>query len=436
MADALAFQPPNQDFIMFKPIVAALLAAALSVNELPGQTHDHSEAHLDRSTAIQAALRSNKDLIAARVAIEKAEARLKAAGLPATPNLHLEYKSDILFGDEGEGGYGAAISQSFPGAKRLSKKKDVTRFEIEKAKLEVRQREIEIITEISEFALDIHLVDTRMDHLEKLGDFLLETIRFATEKVSSGEISPLDVSQLTLEKRILEQEIANLEITRERLIHKLAPLIGQHSSDHFEFDADNALPYSNGELPGFDLACLNRSPAFQTALVKEKAADAKTQLALTEGKDYPTGRLFWNNEKGVDQPAGRTSDHVLGISVSIPLPAGKKADLLSLESRQEKDQARLAAAAIRFRIENDIEHAKHEAEISQRRMSEYSEQVIEFADQQLQEMQTAYQTGQLDMLSLLRAQEQRVSLENGYLELYEENAHARLELQLARFELP
>lgn len=421
---------------MFKAIVAAATFAALATSQTLGQPHDHADKQLDRASAIEQALERNKDLVAARVAIARAEARLKATGLKPSARIGLEHKSDLLFGNEGEKGYNVSLSQTFPNARRLAKQKDVTRHQIEAAKLEVRQKEIELVAEVSDYALEIHIVDTRTKHLTKLLESLTQTVAFANEKVATGEISPFDASQLTLEKRILEQEISNLAITRERLIHKLAPLIGQISSEHFAFDASNALPYTDGALPGYDPSCLDRSPEYQLALNQERAADAKTELALSKSREDPTGRVFWTNEQGHDNPVGKTSDHLLGISVTIPLPSKKRADLLSLESRQEKDQARLAAAAIRFRIENDIEHAKHEAEISQQRMREYQQAVIAFAEQQLQEMKAAYQAGQLDMLTLLRAQEQRVSLENGYLELYEENAHARLELQLARNEYP
>ncbi|EDY80778.1 outer membrane efflux protein [Verrucomicrobiia bacterium DG1235] len=420
---------------MHKALTTAIAIAALLQSPLRGQDHSHDHTHFDRSTAIAHALEYNKDLIAARLAMQRAEARLQATGIAPNPSLQIEYADDLLFNDEGEGSFGIGISQQFPLAGKLAKQKALTRFDIDLAHLEVRSQELKLAQSIYDFALDIHLVDTRSAHLSQLRNALQETTAFAETKASTGEISPLDARQFKLELRILEQQIESLRIERERLIHQLAPLLGQHSSEHFSFDASNALPYPDNQIPGYTPEVLERIPAYQFALIQEKAAEAKVTLAQAENWDALTASIFWKNEKGVDQPIGRTSDHILGVSFSIPLPLRKKGDLSAHEHRLSRDQSRLNAAAIRFRIQNEIEHARHEATITRSRMEDYRSSVILFAAEQLDQLRQAYQNGQTDMLTLLRAQQQRVSLENGYLEIYEEFAHALVELELARVDI-
>lgn len=421
---------------MLKTAVAALALLSL-FQSLSGQTLDHhSHETFDRELAIDHALSFNKDLHAARYLVARAEARLAASGILDNPSAQVDYADDFAFNNEGEGSLGLSITQSFPLARRLAKEKAVSRADIARAKMEVRRHELELIETICEFALDIHLIDERAKTLESLEAALRQSSDFVDLKVQTGELSPFDARQITLDLRVLEQQILNLELERERLVHRLAPHLGQPSSEHFFFESDRQLPYADGELPGYDPEVLERNPDFQMAVLDEQSAEAEIALARSRNWEEVTTKLFWKNEKGIDGPIGRTSDHVLGVSVSIPLPLRKKGDLLALEKQAVRDQSRLTAAAIRFRIENDIEHARHEATLSKRRMDSYRAEVLQLAETQLEETRRAYENGQLDMLTLLRAQEQRVRLEEAYLDLYGQYAHALLELELARLDVP
>lgn len=422
---------------MYKPLLAA---AALLVSTAPirGQSHDHSheDANFNRSIAIRHALEFNKDLIAVRQSITRAEAKRAATGITAKPRIGLNYQDDFAFNNEGESSLGLSISKKFPLAKRLAKEKAVSEVDIERARAEVRKFELDLVAKICDFDLDIHLLDTRIEHLKALRIANAASHTFALEKAKLGEISTLEANQLGLELRILEQDIQNLHLERERLIHMLGPFLGRNSSDHLTYETNPNPSYYNKPLPDFDFAVLERAPAFQLALLAEKSAEAEIALAGSKSWDNLTAALFWENEKSVDQPIGRTSDQTLGVSFSIPLPYKKRGVLLAQEKIALRDQSRLTASAIRFRIQNDIEHARHEASITQSRMEAYRSEVIDLAQEQLTQTQLAYQNGHVGMLTLLRAQEQRLGLENGYLELYEQYAHALLELELARIDIP
>lgn len=409
----------------------ALLAAAAT----PRGQADSDHLSYDRHGAIEQALASNRELAAARLAVARAEARLEASGIAPNPSLELEYADDFAFGREGEGSFGIGISQRFPLARRLAKEKAASRVDIAKAKAEVRQRERELVATVCEFALDIQLINTRKSRLEELKASLGESAAFASEKARAGEISPLEANQIALDLRVLEQEIARLALDRERLIHRLAPFLGHASADHIEFRPDDGLPYEGAPLPGFEPETLERDPDFQMAVLEERAAEAEIALAEAENWEAVTASLFWRTERGIDEPTGRESDELIGVSLSVPLPIRKKGDLLAREKRIQREQSRLGAAAIKFRIQNDIEHARHEATILRTRMEAYETEVLALADDQLDQTRAAYRSGQTDMLALHRAQEQRLRLQSGYLDLREEYARALLELELARIDI-
>ncbi len=420
---------------MIRSIFAAL--CALPLLSQPLRAAD-AKPHLgfDRDSAIRHALAENLDLAAARAAIGRAEARLAASGLRPNPTVEIEYADDFAFSDEGERSASLRFAQSFPLARRLEKEKSVSRVAIAKARQEVRLAELELIQTVAEFALEVQVLDTRAEHLKLLRQALAETGSFADEKVRSGELSSLDASQIQIELRVLDQELRETELNRERLIHQMAPRLGLHSADHFAFAADTELAYSERELPGYDPRILERHPAFQLAVLQTDAAAAEAKLAAAENWGAVTASLFWEEERSRDFPVGPTKDRLLGISISVPLPLRKKGQLLAAEHRAEQEQARLQARALAFSIENEVEHARHEAQISRESLSRYEAEVLRFADEQLDRLQQAYRSGQVDMLALLRAQQQRIQLENGYLELFEQYLRALLELELARLDFP
>jgi outer membrane protein TolC len=96
----------------------------------------------------------------------------------------------------------------------------------------------------------------------------------------------------------------------------------------------------------------------------------------------------------------------------------------------------LKAAAVKQRIQHDIEHARHEAADFQKRTIEYRDNVIKLANEQLEATSAAYQKGQISLVSLLRAQEQLLRIERRHLDNQEAFARARLELERARIDLP
>ena len=130
------------------------------------------------------------------------------------------------------------------------------------------------------------------------------------------------------------------------------------------------------------------------------------------------------------------ADRFIGLGVSIPIPLRKKGELLAKEHRIALDQSRLEAAAIKLRIQYEVENARAEATNLQQRLEQYQENVVQLANDQLEETQRAYQNGQLSLVSLLRAQDLLLRLEKSYLDTLEDYARARLKLDLARIDIP
>lgn len=413
----------------------AAFALLIYIFATPPADAESDHESFDRSSAIRYALERNADLRAARLAVAQAEARLDRSGRLDNPTLKLDYASDQLYNDEGESTFGVGISQSFPLARRLKKQKEVSRVDVARARMEVRQFERQLANEICEFALDIQVLEERMSLASRLVDKAAQLFAFTRERSQTGELSLLVANQAELELEVAKQELAHLEMEREKSIHRLAPLLGRRSAEHIAFKSSGPIVPDEAP-PGFDPAVLERHPEFQLAVLSERAAEAEAALARADNWENVTASLFWENERGVDQPAGLGTDRFVGVGISIPIPLRKHGDLKAREKLVDRDRSRLEAAAIKLAVENEIEHALHETVQFRQRIESYQSEVLALAQSQLSQVRDAQQRGQLSYRELLQAELQTLRLEEQRIHLLESYAEARLELELARVDLP
>jgi len=389
----------------------------------------------DRATAIAFALENNADLRAARLSIDLAEARFDRTGVRSNPSVNVDYASDFLFNDEGEHSFGIGFSQKFPLANRLKRAKDVSRVDIAKAKTEVKKQEFAIAHSISEIALEIQIADTRKESLERLLAKVEEIASFIRSRVDRGEYSHLEANQATLEARSLKQEINQLTTERNHLVHSLEPLLGSPSEEELSFVKNSEIDIEEDSLE-FDNLLFERHPDFQLAILDAHSAEAEIALAESENWEDITASIFWENERGIDQPNGLETDRFIGVGMSIPIPLRKKGELRAREQRIARDQSHMQAAAIKLRVLHEIEHARHEMEDLRESIQSYRKEVIELAQAQLEETQVAHQNGQISFVALMDVQQQLLEIEHNHLDTLESFAHARLKLEIALLESP
>ncbi|MDQ8205230.1 TolC family protein [Pelagicoccus sp. SDUM812003] len=413
---------------------ATFLALALTLlnRSLTAETEPET---FTRSSAIRYALERNADLQAARLAVAEAEARLRNSGRLDNPRLSLEYGTDQAFNNEGEHAISVGFQQSFPLASRLKKEKAVSEIGLRMAQLEVRQSEREVAESICELALQIQVMEERIRLSEKLSSKARELARFANDQAATGEVSLIDANRATMELRLAEQALTHQKLEREKLIHRLAPLLGRRSAEHIHFESDGPITVEES-LPSYDPAVLERHPAFQLASLAVSSAEAQIALARAQNWEDVTATVFWEDERSVDEPAGVGTDRFLGVGVTIPLPLRKKGDLKALEKQALRDRSRQEIVAIKLRIENDIEHARHEALAYRDRLRSYQSEVLELSQRQLESEREAHRRGQISYLELLQSELDALKLEENRVHLLDAYADARLELTLARVDLP
>lgn len=419
---------------MYKRI-AAIAATIFSITPSIGQMDSAPYHEWDRATAVAFALENNADLRAARLSIELAESRLARTGIRTNPTMIIQYSSDFLFNDEGEHTLGIGFVQKFPLANRLKLAKAVSRVDIAKAKAEIRIQEIAIAQSINEVALDLQVNDTRRASLGRLLSKSEEIASFVQSRVQLGEYSQLEANQATLEARSLAQEINQLSDERNHLVHALEPLLGLTAEREMSFIEIKEISLSDDSLL-YEDSIFDRHPEFQLATLEAHSAEAEIALAKSETWEDVTARLFLENERSVDEPNGLGTDRFIGVGLWIPLPLRKKGELQAREQRIARHQSHMKAAAIKLRVQHEIEHARHEMDDLRKSIHRYRKEVIELAEQQLEETQTAHKKGQISFVALMEVQRQLLEVEHSYLDTLESFARVRQKLEIALLKSP
>lgn len=415
--------------------IAAIAATIFSITPSIGQTDPSPNREWDQAKAVTFALENNADLRAARLSIELAESRLARTGILTNPTMIIEYSSDFLFNDEGEHTLGFGFMQKFPLANRLKLAKAVSRVDIAKAKAEIRIQEIAIAQSINEVALDLQVNDTRRASLGRLLSKSEEIASFIQSRVKLGEYSQLEANQATLEARYLAQEINQLSDERNHLVHALKPLLGLTADKEISFIEIKEINLSDDSLLYEDLI-FDRHPEFQLATLEAHSAEAEIALAKSETWEDVTARLFWENERSVDEPNGLGTDRFIGVGLWIPLPLRKKGEFQAREQRIARHQSHMKAAAIKLRVQNEIEHARHEMDDLRKSIHSYRKEVIELAEQQLEETQTAHQKGQISFVTLMDIQRRLLEFEHHHLDTLESFARVRQKLEITLLKSP
>ena len=128
-----------------RPLLCAVFAAALTFGASAPTRSQTSSDPLTADAAVREALTANRDLRAARTAIDIARGGLLQAGRLENPELALGYADDFAFNAEGERIATVGFAQSFPVAARLAREKDVAGKDVavaeaEEAKIEKEER--------------------------------------------------------------------------------------------------------------------------------------------------------------------------------------------------------------------------------------------------------------------------------------------------------
>ncbi|MDG2170012.1 MAG: TolC family protein [Opitutales bacterium] len=385
------------------------LTAAILLHISPLQAQERLT--LSKETAVALALQNNMSLAAARITVEQAEARRTQAGRLSNPELKIDYANDRTFNNEGEYRLGIGFEQKFPVTKRLSLLKQIADIEIELAQSEIQNHERYLRREVETNVLIIAQTTEQIELRESQILILQQLAEFVESRVRIGEASNFEVNQIKLELFSVHEEIHELENDRTEEIGHLRHLLGLALDTPLQIDYAYTKPKAAKQLPTVTDSLLREHPAIRQKRLLAQIAGSQTTWAMANRWEDITVGLFLNNNRGVDQPIGRKTDNFLGLTLKVPMPIHNNNQGRIAERRLQQRQFELELEALVLEKRSSAHTLEIKMTNLYKQIDEYEAEVTELVDQNLRDMNDAYESGLISLTELFRTQEQRLKIE-------------------------
>ena len=411
----------------FKALIALLLCSFTITVYAAGGSCAYSLQQL-----IAIAQRDNKDLQAARYAIEIGRARLLQAGLRPNPRLDVSARSGFLFGNRGEYSKTVAISQQFPVAGRILRQKDVARVDIALAEAEVEVAERKLAGEIAADVYRLIVVDRQIKSRDALIGIEKKLAQTTRERFKAAEVSELDVNTVRLDVQRLEQERALLRIQHDALKVSLNTRLGRPTTSSLIVNEPIPDMSAFPNLAQLQTKALLLRPDYRSALLGADRAQAEIALAhALRREDWTVGVELSEDKQVIDGAPRQGTSRMIGVTLSIPLPLYNKGQGLLAEANASQDQAQARIDALRLGVSSEIAGAHAEASRLHAALDQYAGGILPISQSNVKLAQQGYSQGLIPVFEVVQAQRQQADLNATYLTTLDQYLQALVRLRMA-----
>jgi len=370
---------------------------------------------LSKEQAVVRALQQNPALNAARTTIDRAQGNRQQAGRWANPELSIDYATDRSFNDEGEYGVSVGFEQRFPVTNRLRLQKSIAQDEIELAQAEVANQVRLLTCEVEASVAAVAALTAQIKLREKCLVLGHKFAEFMESRVRTGEVSSVETNQVQIEVYAVEQK--KQELSNDLLLElaKLKQLIGADVDTELSLTHQFELPAAAPQLTSLTQQTLMQHPEYRMKALLYRMSDKRISVAKAERWADIAVRVFFEEERGVDDPGGLGTDRFFGVGVSIPLPLLDRKKGAILASRAEQRQLKYELDRVGLEVRSEARTQATRATSLYEQAREYERSLMQLVEKNLAEMNTAYGAGQIDLVELFRSQEQGLRVQSAQL---------------------
>lgn len=419
------------------PCLAAWLLALAGTAALPAMAADADGTSFTLAQLISATQRDNKELQAARYAVDIGRARLVDAGLMPNPRVELSGLSDFAFRSEGAYTATVGLSQEFPIAGRILRQKDVARVDVALAQAEVEDAERRLAGEVAGDVYQLLILDRQMQARDRLMAADQRLLKTAQARYKAAEVSELDVNTASIDLQRLAQERALLESQHGALLAKLNPLVGRPAEAPLVLD-EPPPPLTAIDSPGaLQAKALAARPDLRIAVLEADRAGAEKKLAEAKRwEDWSVGVGLQQDRQFVDGAPSQPIDRSLGVNLSIPLPLWNRNQGAIAAAQASADQAKARIEALKLAITGEVVAAQRELAGLLQILTRNEQELLPAADRNVALAQKGYAQGLVSLLEVVQAQRQAGELETANLEKLDRYGQALTRLRTATSDYP
>ncbi len=387
-----------------------------------------SAASFSMEGAVQAALMGNRDLIAARFVVQKAEGRLRQSGLLPNPELEFNGFSDFVSSTDGEGEFVVGLHQELPLTSRLSISREISRVGVAEALREVRNYERLLISRVQALYVRSQAARLRAGAAGTAKFDAAKSAELAAMRLSAGQGTLAESALARVEEQRWGTMATTASTEAETLLLDLKTALGMSAGEPLTLSEslDSVLrtlqSRANQSRPSY-------RPDVELALLALDRAGAETRLAKASAWEGVRVGIEYMQDRGVDAPGGIDTGYFLGVKVSLPLPVWdqKKGEIQASQAAEEERAARVRA--LELEVANGIAAARRRVALLDTQWRRYGSDTQPVIDGAGREMAQGFEEGRVDARDLLLVRAQSASLGVEAARIIEDLALALIELE-------
>jgi len=416
--------------------VIALLTIGL-VAVVPGPAVGQPIGELTVDELVGRALTDNPDLMAARIEVEAAAARVQQAGLRPNPTLELGGQKAISPDNNLNVGLSLPLDLNGRKAGRVG----VAERELDARRRQVADRERRLRADVRMKAGEVLATQRSLRVIDDLLQVNRDGLALVEKRVRAGaapaleeslqvvEVNRLDASRQLAQSRV---EIATLQLKALAGMAPQAPLVvkGDLAPPPSPLSQTEAMRRSISERP--DLAAARADVAMAAAMVKKEQAEGRWDASINVGYQRQD---FGFNLNGLTA-SGQTRPiqdvfHYFGGGVSITLPVrnGNEGNIAAAIAAERAAARRVEFAVLT--VQQEVAAAFTQYDAAQRSLQLYERGVRDVAGRNLAVVRQAYQLGRGSLLDVVAEQRRYIEIENGYTDALKQVYDAAVDIERA-----
>lgn len=409
-------------------VLLALLLATPCAAELPLTSTPQTGADLGELLA--EALRSNPEILAARKAVEAAQARNVQARSLDDPELNIESWAVPLNQPTNmnkANTHMVNLRQRLPFPGKLRLKGEVATQEQAMAAARYRAKEREIIAAVKKGYADLFMADRDLQITQEQLELLERILKTVEVRYAVGKVAQQDVIKAQVEQSDLLNRVILAEQARQSAEAKLNTLLNRPADLPIGRTTEREPPLVPFEQADLYKLTLDSSPQLQEAVSGITQAERAHELAIRNQRypDFMLGLGYWYAPQADFQ-------HTYSAMLTFTIP------FFWTKARHDKEveeaSAQIARAEASYRaVKNlaflEVRDNAVKANAARKSVTLYRTGLLPQAELSLKAAEAAYRTGRLEFTGLLEAERALREVRLGYY-----RAFVTLEQSLADLE--
>ena len=385
-------------------------------------------ADLSLESAVQTALMANRDLVAARFAVHKAEGRLRQAGLLPNPEIEFNGFSDFVSSTDGEGEFVVGLHQELPLTSRLSISREISRVGVAEALREVRNYERLLISRVQALYVRAQAARLRAGAAGTAKFDAAKSAELAATRLSAGQGTLAESALARVEEQRWGTVATSAATEGETLLLDLKTALGMSAGESLVLSQSLESVLQTLQSRSNQSLTFSR-PDVELALLELDRAGAETRLARASAWEGIRVGVEYMQDRGVDAPGGIDTGYFLGVKVSLPLPVWdqKKGEIQTSQATEEQRAARVRA--LELEVANGLAAAHRRVALLDTQWRRYGSDTQPVIDGAGREMTQGFEEGRVDARDLLLVRAQSASLGVEAARIIEDLALALIELE-------